>query len=254
MKLANYQDKYSGIRFSRGDDGVLEMVLHTRGGPAKWGSSVDCLHAELGDAFLDVARDRENKVVVLTGTGDSFIADFDPAFSFHEPGIAEMWPRIYEEGVGLLNHLLMIPVPMIAAVNGPALIHAELAVMCDIVLASDTAEFADLAHMPSGTVPGDGVHVVWPMLLGPNRGRYFLLTGERIPAAEARAIGVVAEVLPPADLLPRARALAAQLARHSMPALRHTRMLLVKELRRRMYDELHNGLAHEALATVTRWT
>jgi enoyl-CoA hydratase/carnithine racemase len=254
MKLGDYQNKYEGIRFSRDDDGVLEMVLHTRGGPAKWGSSTDCLHAELGDAFLDVARDRENKVVLLTGTGDSFIADFDPAFSFHEPGIAEMWPRIYEEGVGLLNHLLMIPVPMIAAVNGPALIHAELAVMCDIVLASDTAEFADLAHMPSGTVPGDGVHVVWPMLLGPNRGRYFLLTGERIPAAEARAIGVVAEVLPPADLLPRARALAAQLARHSMPALRHTRMLLVKELRRRMYDELHNGLAHEALATVTRWT
>jgi enoyl-CoA hydratase/carnithine racemase len=91
------------------------------------------------------------------------------------------------------------------------------------------------------------------MLLGPNRGRYFLLTGERIPAAEARQIGVVAEVLAPDALLPRARALAAQLAGYSMPALRHTRMLLVKELRRRMYDELHNGLAHEALATVTRW-
>jgi enoyl-CoA hydratase/carnithine racemase len=254
MKLGDYQNKYEGIRFARDGSGVLEMTIHTRGGPAKWGSSTDCLHRELGDAFLDVARDPENKIVLFTGTGDSFIADFDPAFSFHEPGIAEMWPRIYEEGVALLNHLLMIPVPMIAAVNGPALIHAELAVMCDIVLASDTAEFADLAHMPSGTVPGDGVHVVWPMLLGPNRGRYFLLTGERIPAAEARAIGVVAEVLPPGELLPRARALAAQLARHSMPALRHTRMLLVKELRRRMYDELHNGLAHEALATVTRWT
>lgn len=253
MKLSDYQTKYEGIRFSRDEAGVLEMTLHTRGGPAKWGSSVDCLHRELGEAFLDVARDLENKVVLLTGTGKDFIAEFDPSFNFHEPGMAEMWPRIYEEGVGLLNHLLMIPVPMIAAVNGPALIHAELAVMCDIVLASDTAEFADLAHMPNGAVPGDGVHVVWPMLLGPNRGRYFLLTGERIPAHEAKQLGVVAEVLAPDALMPRARALAAQLAAHSMPTLRHTRMLLVKEMRRRMYDELHNGLAHEALATVTRW-
>ncbi|MFA7601963.1 MAG: enoyl-CoA hydratase/isomerase family protein [Novosphingobium sp.] len=251
MQLSDYQDKYSSIRFSRGG-GVLEMVLHTRGGPAKWGSSVDSLHRELGDAFLDVARDPENRVVLLTGTGDSFIADFDPALTFHEDGLPGMWPRIYEEGVGLLNHLLAVPVPMIAAVNGPALIHAELAVLCDIVLASDTAEFADLAHVPSGTVPGDGVHVVWPMLLGPNRGRYFLLTGERIPAAEARQLGVVAEVLAPDALLPRARALAAQLAGLSMPALRHTRMLLVKELRRRMADELHSGLAHEALATLVR--
>jgi enoyl-CoA hydratase/carnithine racemase len=252
MHLDDYASKYTGIRFTR-DGGVLEMTLHTRGGPAKWGSSRDCLHAELGEAFLDLARDPENKIVLLTGTGDSFIAGFDPAFKFPEASIAEMWPRIYDEGVALLTNLLAVPVPMIAAVNGPALIHAEIAVLADIVLAADTAEFADLAHVPSGgAVPGDGVHVVWPMLLGPNRGRYFLLTGERIGAHEARQIGVVGEVLPPAALMPRARELAAQLARLPTPLLRHTRMLLVKELRRRLFDELHSGLAHEALATLVR--
>lgn len=250
MQLDAYKDKYSGIRFTR-QEGVLEMVLHTRGGPARWGSSRDCLHAELGEAFLDVARDSENRVIILTGTGDSFIAAMDPAFTFHEPTIAEMWPRIYDEGVALLHNLLAIPVPVIGAVNGPALIHAELVVLSDIVLASDTAEFADLAHVPSGhAIPGDGVHVVWPMLLGPNRGRYFLLTGERISAQEARTIGVVGEVLAPDALMLRARELATQLAKLPLPLLRHTRMLLIKELRRRMFDELHNGLAHEALATL----
>jgi enoyl-CoA hydratase/carnithine racemase len=250
MQLGDYATKYNGIRFER-SDGVLEMTLHTRGGPAKWGSSVDCLHAELGDAFLDIARDRDNKVVILTGTGDSFIAGFDAAFKCHEPTLAEMWPRIYDEGVALLTNLLAIPVPMIAAVNGPALIHAEIAVLADIVLAADTAEFADLAHIPSGgAIPGDGVHVVWPMLLGPNRGRYFLLTGERIGAQEARQIGVVGEVLTPDALLPRAHELARQLARLPLPLLRHTRMLLVKDLRRRLFDDLHSGLAHEALATL----
>jgi enoyl-CoA hydratase/carnithine racemase len=250
MELSDYEAKYSGINFAR-ESGVLEVTLHTRGGPAQWGSSPDCLHAELGEAFLDIARDRENRVVLLTGTGDSFIAGFDPAFAYPEASLAEMWQRIYDEGVALLHNLLAVPVPMVAAVNGPALIHAEIAVLCDIVLAADTAEFADLAHMPSGgAIPGDGVHVVWPMLLGPHRGRYFLLTGERIGAREARQIGVVGEVLTSDNLMPRARELAAQLAKLPMPLLRHTRMLLVKDLRRRMFDELHNGLAHEALATL----
>ena len=253
MQLADYADKYPGVHFSRDDAGVLEMVLHTRGGPALWGSSPESLHGQLGDAFLDVGRDPENKVILLTGTGDSFIANSDPDARFPEASLAAMWPRIYEEGLALLQNLLAIPVPMVAAVNGPALIHAELAVLCDIVLAADTAEFADLAHVPSGgAVPGDGVHTVWPMLLGPNRGRYFLLTGERIGAEEARRIGVVGEVLAPGALLPRARELAAQLAKLPTAMLRYTRALLVRELRRRTLDELSSGLAHEALATLVR--
>jgi enoyl-CoA hydratase/carnithine racemase len=247
--LSEYGQKYSNIRMCR-EDGVLELAIHTRGGPAKWGSSPTSLHAELGEAFLDIARDPENRVVILTGTGDSFIDAFDRQQSYPEAGLSSMWPRIYDEGVSLLQNLLAIPVPMIAAVNGPALIHAEIPVLCDIVLAADNAEFADLAHFPNGTVPGDGVHVVWPMLLGPNRGRYFLLTGERIAAVEALRLGVVAEVMPADALLPRARELAARIAAVPTSAARHTRSLLVRELRRRMLDELPSGLAHEALATL----
>jgi enoyl-CoA hydratase/carnithine racemase len=250
VKLTEYETRYRGIRFARAD-GVLEMTIHTRGGPAKWGSAPESLHAELGNAFLDIGRDPDNKVVILTGTGDSFIAESDPTARYPESSLGAMWSRIYSEGLSLLNNLLAIPVPMIAAVNGPALIHAELAVLADIVLASDNAEFADLAHVPSGgAAPGDGVHVVWPMLLGPNRGRYFLLTGERIGAQEARRLGVVAEVLPLPELLPRARELAARLAKLSTPLLRYTRSLLVHDLRLRMANELSSGLAHEALATL----
>ena len=248
MELSDYQDKYECIRFSRDGSGVLEMRMHTRGGPALWGTSLKSLHAELGHAFRDVAQDRDNKVVILTGTGDSFCAAMDAEEPFPEPSLAAMWPRIHDEGLALLQNLLAIPVPMIAAVNGPALIHAELAVLCDIVLAAGHAEFADLAHVPGGAVPGDGVHTVWPMLLGPNRGRYFLLTGERIGAEEAKRLGVVGEVLDAAALLPRACELAGQLARKPALMLRHTRAVLVRDLRRRMFDELGFGLAYEGLA------
>jgi enoyl-CoA hydratase/carnithine racemase len=250
MQFEDYATRYNTIRFAR-KSGVLEMTIHTRGGPALWGTSLKSLHAELGDAFLDIARDRENKVLVLTGTGDSFIAGMDREERAHEASLAAMWPRIYDEGLALLQNLLAVPIPVIAAVNGPALIHAELAVLSDIVLAADTAVFADISHVASGgAIPGDGVHTVWPMLLGPNRGRYFLLTGERIDATEAKRLGVVAEVLSYGALLPRAHELASGLAKLATPLLRYTRSVLVKDLRRRMQDELSHGLAHEALATL----
>ncbi|WP_328600507.1 enoyl-CoA hydratase/isomerase family protein [Pontixanthobacter aquaemixtae] len=249
MKLEDYKDKYGSINITR-NDGVIELAMHTKGGPPKWGTTGKSLHADLPDAFLDVARDPENRVVILTGTGDSFITNFDMD-DMSQEGQAKMWPRIYEEGVGLLNNLLAIPVPVIGAVNGPAFIHAELLVLSDIVLAAEHAEFADFAHVPGRTVPGDGVHVIWPMLLGPNRGRYFLLTGERIAAEEAKQLGVVGEVLAADGLLPRARELATQLAQLPLPVLRYTRQVLVHDLRCRMMNGLGSGLAHEALASVT---
>jgi enoyl-CoA hydratase/carnithine racemase len=249
MKLADYADRYETIRFAR-TEGVLEVTIHTRGGEALWGVTENSLHNELGLAFADIARDRDNRVVLLTGTGSTFIAAMDPQSRPPEPGLAAMWDRIYAEGVALLENLLAIPVPVIAAVNGPALIHAELAVLSDIVLAADHAEFADLAHIPGGAVPGDGVQTIWPMLLGPNRGRYFLLTGQRLSAQEALRLGVVGEVLPADELLPRARVLAHQLATLSPRVLRHTRTILVRDLRRRLRDDIDLGLAVEALATL----
>ena len=251
MHFTDYASKYHTIRLNRSDDGVLELAMHTQGGVAKWGTSVRSLHAELGQCFADIARDRANKVVIITGTGDIFCADRDPTELPHESGLAPMWERILEEGQSLLENLLAIPVPVIGAVNGPATLHAEIAVLSDIVLAADHAEFADLAHVPKGVVPGDGVQTVWPMLLGPNRGRYFLLTGERISADEAQRLGVVAEVMPLADLMPRARALAGQLAQNPTRMLRHTRAVLVRHLRKRMADELGFGLGAEALAILT---
>jgi len=247
--LSDYAARYEKIRFERAD-GVLEVTLHTRGGEAVWGAGERSLHNELGHAFVDMARDAENKVVLLTGTGRTFIAAMDAQERAPEPGRAEMWDRIYAEGVALLENLLAIPVPVIAAVNGPALIHAELAVLSDIVLAAEHAEFADLAHGPTGVVPGDGVQTVWPMLLGPNRGRYFLLTGQRLSAQEALRLGVVGEVLAADQLMPRARELARRLAALPRRMLRHTRTILVRDLRRRLRDEIDLGLAVEALATL----
>jgi enoyl-CoA hydratase/carnithine racemase len=142
---------------------------------------------------------------------------------------------------------------MIAAVNGPARVHAEIAVLCDVVLAAETADFSDAAHFHGfEVVPGDGSHVVWPLLLGPNRGRHFLLTGQVLSAREAHSLGVVAEVLPAAELLPRARALAAEIARRNPVTLRYTRVALTMPLRQALEAHLSHGLALEGYSILER--
>ena len=179
IKLDEYANKYKHARLER-RDGILQVTLHTDGNELEWGGGP---HEELSYLFADIARDFENKVVILTGTGESFCAN--PPLTGSANLKTSAWDRVYNEGKHLLMNHLNIEVPMIAAVNGPAHRHAELAVLCDIVLAAEHTTFQDSAHFPNGTVPGDGVHIVWPLVLGANRGRYFLLTGQKISAQEA---------------------------------------------------------------------
>jgi enoyl-CoA hydratase/carnithine racemase len=146
-------------------------------------------------------------------------------------------------------NLLDIEVPMISAVNGPALRHSELPLLCDIVIAAEEASFQDSGHFINGLVPGDGMHAVYPLLLGLNRGRYFLLTGQTIGAREALGLGLVSEVLPQRDLLPRAWALAEQLAQQSDLVLRYTRVAMTQWVKRLMHDVLGYGLALEGLGS-----
>ena len=247
IKLGDYADKYQHAKVER-RDGILQVTLHTEGGELKWGGPP---HEELSFLFADIARDYENKVVILTGTGESFCANPPPTGSANLNSSA--WDRVYNEGKHLLMNLLNIEVPMIAAVNGPAHRHAEIAVLCDIVLAAEHTTFQDSAHFPNGTVPGDGVHLVWPLVLGPNRGRYFLLTGQKISAQEAYAFGVVNEVLPRERVLPRAWELAGQIAVRPTLAIRYARVAMTQTLKRMMIEDLGYGLALEGLAAGQHW-
>jgi enoyl-CoA hydratase/carnithine racemase len=249
MQLADYANRYQTLRFER-SGGVLEVTMHSKGGEVLWNVSPRGHHAELGFAFADIARDTENKVVILTGTGNNFIAQRDPDEIVPEQAFADMWDRMQEESIRMLEGLLALPVPVICAVNGPALIHSELPVMCDVVFAADHAEFADTTHMPNGMPPGDGTQMIWMILLGPNRGRYFLLSGERLSAQEAHRLGVVAEVLPADQVMKRAREFAARLATFPRRSLRHSKTLMVRYLRHRIRDEMELGLVSQGLAMI----
>lgn len=245
-----YATRYSCIQMRR-EDGILEMRLHTDGGPLRWGLIP---HGELPDAFNEVGRDRDNRVVILTGTGDEFsgVRATPGTRSLAQGLTANAYDRVHWEGRALLMNLLNIEVPVIAAINGPAWRHAEIPLLSDIVLAADTAAFQDSAHFPSGMVPGDGMHIVMPMLLGLNRGRYFLLTGQTLSAQEAKELGLVAEILPPEQVLARAWEHARELTRKPTLLLRYTRLMFTEYVRRRMQDLLGYGLALEGLALMEK--
>lgn len=245
-QLSDYADKYRNVKFHRAD-GILQMTLHTNGGPLTWGAVKGSVHGQLPEAFYDVGNDLENRVVILTGTGDVFCAqfNFDELPELGKTMSHDDWYNITHEGKRLLTNLLDIEMPVIGVANGPALVHAELIALSDIVLAAEHASFADIAHYPGNTVPGDGAHTTWLSLLGPNRGRYFLMTGEQIPAAEAKTLGIVGEVLPAEKLLDRAWELARMLAQKPDRVLRYTRVALTQRLKKQMLDELGYGLLLE---------
>ena len=248
--LADYADRYPSARCER-RDGILLVTLHTDGESLRWGMGV---HAELPDLFADIARDRENRVMILTGTGEEFsgpAATPGTTMFAKRPSVHTM-DRIHWEGRHLLMNLLNIEVPVIAAVNGPAWRHSEIPLMSDIVLAAEHAAFQDSAHFVSELVPGDGVHIVYPLLLGLNRARYFLLTGQVIDAPLAKELGLVSEVLPKDQLMARAWELAESIATRPPLLLRYTRLLFTEDLRKRMHELLGYGLAMESLAVMDK--
>lgn len=242
-----YSNDYRHVAMTR-TNGILELRLHTDGGPLVWGAGP---HSELGHCFREIGSDRSNRLVIITGTGPDFICRLDD--SWVGPMTPAGWERIYTDGKRLLQALLDIEVPVIAAIRGRATIHAEIAALADIVLIGRSTIFQDAPHFRHGTVPSDGVHLVWPHLLGPNRGRYFLLTGQRLDAQEALDLGVAAEVHDDDKVRDRAHELAEIITRQPDITLRLTREAFAEPLRRLLASGIGHGLALEGLAAFETW-
>ena len=247
-KFDDYKNSYETLKMERDEDGILLLTAHTDDGPLRWGALP---HEEWPHAFHDIAMDRENRVIILTGTGDEFSGPRPPAGTRYARPVADM-DRIVFDGRHLLANLLEIQAPMISAINGPCIRHSEIPLLSDIVLASDNTVIEDAGHFESGLVPGDGVNLIYPMLMGYNRARYFLMTSQSLNATEAKEMGLINEVLPQDKLMERAWHWAKELARHNDMHLRNTRQIMTLEFRQKVKDHLGYTLTLEAMANLGR--
>jgi len=254
--LDDYREKYEHFVFNRDKNGILEIRLHSDG------DSLQLFvpqHRELTRAFRDIALDRENRVVLITGTGEEFIGPQPTADSGQIMTVIPEFGQEYSvweqdawtDHRELVNALLDIQVPVVAAVQGPARRHCEIPLFSDVIIASDTASFEDSGHFQfEDMAPGDGSHIWTTMLLGINRARSYMLTGEVITAQEALAWGMVKEVLPQDQVLDRAREIAEKIAEKSDTTLRFTRALMVQPLKKQVLELLGLGLAYEAFGAL----
>ena len=238
-----YFTAYENFALTRSDSGALTVRFHTNGGPVTFTGGI---HSQFPRLLEDIAFDRDNQVVILTGTGDSFMSAIDGASlgDVTKPMASDI---DYMEGRRIVQRLADLEMPLIAAVNGPVSVHSEYALLADVIVVSDTTVFSDFPHLAFGIVPGDGVHIAWEEALGLNRARHLIMTGGSFTAQQALAWGAVAEVVPLAEVLTRAQAIAENLAARPQLLNRYIAVTIRQRLSRRMAEGAALGLSLEAL-------
>lgn len=236
-----YFSSYRGLKMTRDSDGVLVGEFHTNGGPLIFAAQD---HTEFVEAFYRIAQDRANKIVILTGTGGEFIPDIDFS-SFGDVADPDVWSQVHDEGVQILENLLNIRVPVIAAVEGRINVHSEYALLADVIVAGEGAIFSDVPHFAGGIVPGDGIFTAWSYRAGAGRAEAFLLNPQPLTARSAHEWGVVAEVVPNGRALARARELASLYLRAPEVTRRNARVHFIQPLKERIVREVGYGLSLE---------
>ncbi|MDY0014529.1 MAG: crotonase/enoyl-CoA hydratase family protein [Rhodocyclaceae bacterium] len=212
---------------------------------------------EFFQEFVDlcgaVRRDRSVKVMILTGNGSAFCAGGNVKDMRDRGGVFAGSP--YELRENYRNGIQRIPlalyeldIPVIAAVNGPAIgAGLDLACMCDVRLSADRALFAE-SFVRLGIVPGDGGAWLLPRIIGLPKASLMALTGDTIDAATALEWGLVTQVLPAAELDAAALALARRMAENPSHGLRLTKRLLREGQYMRLDSLLELSAAYQALA------
>jgi enoyl-CoA hydratase/carnithine racemase len=251
--LDSYKNTYKNINFER-RNGVLQVSFHSNGGPLLWSAMPDGPQHAVGAAFYDIGHDPENQIIILTGTGDRWCTEYNAQESPEPANVTPLWwDQLFRAERDLITNLLNIPVPVIGVVNGPCTYHPELVLISDVVLAAEDAFFSDDSHLTVGVVPGDGIQIIWEMLVGPNRARHMQYLGQKISAQEALSLGVVGEIHSRGRLLPRAWEVAEDLIKRCSPmTLRSTRATMTENIRRRIFSEHTGSYALEGLAQIMR--
>lgn len=220
------------------EDGIARVTMDR---PASRNAINAAMHRGLEHVFHELAYDPEVRVIVLTGAGDVFSAGGDTK-DYGGGTVLEMM-----RNRDLNWSIARCEAPILAAVNGPARgLGASIALSCDICYMADTASIGDV-HTVWGLPAGDGGQVMWPLLVGPNLAKEFLMRGSVLDAHEAERIRLVNRVFPRSELLEQTLACAREIAERPPTGVRWTKLAVNKMVLNQLNLNLDFGLATEFL-------
>jgi len=245
---------YSDLEFFKveiGEDGVTVVTMND---PDKLNAVGPHNHWQLEDIWLRIARDERIKVVVLTGAGRAFSAGGDVKLMSEraqtEFGLKYAL-RVPQNTLRLWEHFLLCPQPIIAAVNGDALgLGTSLLLFCDMSIVADDAKLGD-THVRVGLVAGDGGAVMWPLLVGPQKAKEYLMRGKILNGKKAEEIGLVNYAFPREQVLEESIKIAREIAAQPMWAVRWSKASVNKQVKAQVNAVLELSIAYESMTMVT---
>ncbi len=224
MDLARYQY----LQLDRQPGGVLLITLSR---PEVLNAAHEEMHSELAAIWTDVSSDPETRVAVVTGAGRAFSAGGDLAMVERQIGSYDRVTAMLREMGDLVYNMADCAKPIVSAINGVAVgAGLVVALLADISICAEDARLGD-GHVRLGVAAGDHAAIIWPLLCGLAKAKYYLLTGEMVTGAEAERIGLVSKALPRDQVLPEAMRVASQLAAGPQQAIQLTKRALNSWLR-----------------------
>src|SRR5216117_1374936 len=223
----DYAD-YKHLTFEPKPNGVLLVTINR---PEVLNAANARLHWEFTQVWLTVDADPKTRVVLVTGAGKAFSAGGDLALVEDMAGNPDALTRTMREASDLVYNMINLDKPVVSAINGVAVgAGLVVALMADVSIIAETARFTD-GHTRLGVAAGDHAAILWPLLCGMAKAKYYLLTSDFIDGKEAERIGLVSLCVPAAELLPKAFEVADKLAQGSQQAIRWTKKSLNNWLR-----------------------
>jgi len=219
MDLASYQH----LKFDRHPHGVLLITLNR---PDVLNAAHEGMHSELARVWADISLDDDTRAVVVTGAGRAFSAGGDLGMVERQIGNYDLVTRMLKEMSDLVYNMANCEKPIVSAVNGVAVgAGLVVALLADISICAADARLGD-GHVRLGVAAGDHAAIIWPLLCGLAKAKYYLLTGEMVTGEEAERIGLVSKALPREEVLAEAMAVAGRLATGPQLAIRLTKRAL----------------------------
>ena len=236
-KFEEYKEMFKEhFYMEKRDDGVLLVRMHTKGEPQLWSME---LHRAIGQMWRTVGSDSNVELVIFMGTGDKWIMDFERESWAPEETEPEYtrYEHMFIDGRRMLIAMIQdVEVPTIGLLSGTGG-HAELALMCDIVLMADDVVIAD-PHFLYDIVPGDGIHSCLIELMGVRRAAYTMYMSQKLTAQQCLEFGMVNEVVPRDKLLPRAYEIADFIMARHRTIRRLTAQVVKRPWKQRIVDDL----------------